>query len=241
MSLMPLDDHIVENVLDAHFERSNPERELDGKWHPSAMFGCDRQALYAKCQMPPSEPLESKTLRVFGVGHALHEILQRAVEEAELGTTYTELTLEDLELEIKGTLDQLIEIGPDHWELWEYKSIKSKAFKYGGLPKSEHLLQAITYAMILRKQGKKVQNIRLVYVSKDDLEIGEYIYPWTDELESRVIQRLDALRAYESANTLPPRLPMKSGKRDWRCTYCRWQTQCWDIDSEEGVINRAEG
>lgn len=250
----------VTAALDAHVARLSPPREPDGKWHPSGMFGCARKAIYELRGTEQSDPRSARSKRVLFVGSRWHEIVQAAVEqEGNVDEVHTEVPISVPELNIVGHADQLVRRG-DRWEMEEYKTISSRAFGYlKGEPKPEHVEQAMTYLWALREYGATIpahlsivafvheipavtipplgdalDRIRFVYISKDDLRIEEFVVHWDPEFEQRIRDRvalLDSFRADPAS--LPPRLPLERGKRNWLCRdYCEYRTRCWDIDGE---------
>lgn len=262
----------VEAVLDAHIARTEKPRPPDGRWHPSSLFSCERQAVYEVRGTPPSDNRENKSRRILRLGTTVHEIVQRAlIEDAKALAVYNEVAVDIPGLNVTGHSDTLIQHTENDWELLEFKSIGARGMQYGDLPKSEHEEQARTYAYGLRKIGGRVpgpeiancdcldypcehseltpeerpgiipplgdalNRIRIVYFSRDDLRVQEFVLPidtdWEDEFEAR-IARLERYR--KDGEALPPRLPLeKNGKKNWLCAgYCLFRTQCWEQDGE---------
>ena len=109
------------------------------------------------------------------------------------------------------------------WWMTKSKDIKKDKFT--------NWLQVMYYA-----REKKKDFGRLIYISKDDLCIQEYIQPldyyWRYELECE----LNLLRNCWLANTLPPAEPRtfinkKTGKSG-ECKYCQFQDKCKEIEDE---------
>lgn len=239
----------VENAVDEYVAALETPRLPDGKWHPSSIYSCARQTIYNERAVPKTDPSDARTRRVFRIGHQFHEFIQAAITEQVGGTlraAYCEVPVEHAGLGIVGSADVLVELDNETFELIELKTIGSQAFKYRDLPKPDHIGQWVSYARCLRDYGaasidlsplgEKLTKGRIVYFSKDDLQIEECPVLWSDgkslELEAR-IAKLDAHRE----GPLPDRLPLeqvKSGlQRNWLCrSYCDWRTRCWDIDGE---------
>lgn len=85
--------------------------------------------------------------------------------------------------------------------------------------------------------GDKLDRIRFVYISKDDLRIEELLVFWTPDMERQIKERIAYLDKYRNdpvGLSLPPRLPVDAkGKRNWLCNYCPFATRCWDVDPAE--------
>ena len=98
--------------------------------------------------------------------------------------------------------------------------------------KYSNWLQVMYYARELKKDFA-----RLVFVSKDDLCIQEYVLPlddyWLGELENELI----ALRFLWKKQELPPAkprcIPNKKGEY-WHCAFCSFYNLCSDIELSEG-------
>lgn len=143
-------------------------------------------------------------------------------------------------------------------EALELKSINSMAFKYKDLPKHDHVVQNFSYMESVRDYGgviededgqpigrieplgNKLRRGRIVYVSKDDLQVEESIVYWTAAKSQELRAKLLGLRQFEDGDDLPPRLPDEiktSGKskgkvaRAWQCGYCPFRDLCWGEES----------
>ena len=244
----------VTSALDAFVEAQQSEREPDGLFHPSSLFGCARQAIYELRGTPKTNLRTARSRRILYIGSRLHELIQGAVTaQATVLESFAEVAISIPDLGIVGSADQLI-LTTDGWELEEYKTINSRAFAFGDLPKKDHVGQACVYMMALRDYGGVAQDgtvipplgdqlprVRLAYVSKDDLLIGEHFVEWTDEMAHEIEQKISYLRSF-SPPALPPRLPFSKGtKKDWRCGYCSFLDRCWDVDQPERAIDFDEG
>jgi CRISPR/Cas system-associated exonuclease Cas4 (RecB family) len=242
----------VQNALDAYIDSVTDEREPDGKYHPSSMFGCTRQVVYGLRGVEPTEPLDNASKRRFYIGHRLHEAVQRSIETApHVAEFYPEFAVRDEENNINGHGDGLIMLDTGDVIVLEIKSIKRMAVRYG-LPKPEHKKQVVTYAWEVRNVGVWVtdetgnevfippvgewlRGVKIVYVEKEELQIWEDFLPWTNEWNSIVNERLAELEVYrQDEGALPPRLPLnKDGKKPWNCNYCPFKTKCWRVDPTE--------
>lgn len=238
----------VEESLDRYIAAVEKEREPDGFWHPSSISGCARQALYAFTGVPKSNPLSARTKRIFRVGHLLHEFIQDAIRADEsVDRFYPEIEIEYPEMRVKGNADGIIQLKDGTWQVLEFKTINSMAFKYGGLPKPEHITQLSTYIWAIRangatyRDGNLMGNIapldeldrgRIAYVSKDDLRVEEFNIFYTEEREIELAKKVQELQLHADNETLPGRLPMYIKKNDWvrawQCGYCAWQDTCWE-------------
>lgn len=259
----------VTAALDQYVEAHASIHEPDGHLHPSALFGCDRKTVYEMRSTPETNPRDARSKRTLFVGTKWHEIVQAALLEgiaprvaaellaeirANVDECYIEVPIEVPELNIAGHADALVRIG-DQWELIEIKSISSMGFNYG-IPKPEHIMQAATYMMGIRDHGAtvtriglplvisplgdKLDRIRMVYVSKDDLRIHEEFVEWSAQREQEIRDRATTVAEYiADPLSLPPRMPFgKPTKtnptgRYWLCGYCPFLDKCYDHDPDE--------
>lgn len=242
----------VADAVDAYIDSVTEDRPFDEKWHPSSMFGCARQAVYQVRGVEPTEETDMLSKRRFYIGHRLHEAVQRALENAKgVAECYPEFEIDVPSLGVVGHGDILIRLEDGRWYMVEVKSIKKWGMKMG-LPKENHVQQAMVYAWAVRNQGfnvdkgdglmvlmpplgDKLVGIIMVYMEKEELFIVEKPIPWDDSWNGQVAERLVELGMYkDDPDSLPPRLPYAAkGKRHWLCGYCPYTTKCYSVDVAE--------
>lgn len=174
----------VQAALDARVQAEFSERDPDGYWHPSSLFGCLRQAIYASRGTAITDPRDDRSRRILRVGHVFHDYVQGAIEQyPSIVGAFREIKFLDEEHRLKGSGDQLVFlwVGPAdaapslgsvpfaqlleyvaaglvRAELQEYKTINSRAFHYKDLPKVDHVGQTRTYLHILRHVGATTED-----------------------------------------------------------------------------------
>lgn len=236
----------VEESIDRYVEALEEPREPDGLWHPSSLGGCDRKSLYEVNGVTKSDPLNARTKRIFRVGHIMHQFVQDAIAaDPTVLRFFPEIKIDHPELGVTGHSDGLIQYVNGEWEVLEFKTIKSTAFRFkGSLPKADHVTQLRLYIKALREVGgiaaiggtqvtiaplgDALTRGRVVYVSKDDIQIGEFSIFWSDAADREITDKIAQLETFRQSETLPDRLPMKDGKRHYLCGYCSYQTTCWE-------------
>ena len=133
-----------------------------------------------------------------------------------------------------GSADAIYEVGEDDtiYELLEFKSIAPYMLKSRDLPQEHHKKQARMYMWGLNKMGTSVTQARIVYVSRNDMDMREFVLErdlkWEEEFE----QDLDISRHLyirEGQTILPPRLDINAPE-GWLCKYCQFKTKCWEVD-----------
>ena len=243
----------------------------EGYWYPTQLGFCNRAAILQHASLK-GNPHDDITLRRFFMGNVVHKAIQESHPWKVIGS---ELRVRNEEYKVSGKIDTL-SVTPDGiLEVQEYKSINSRSFSYSDLPKREHILQLAVYLIwqancnqcVAVVDGAEITNTfcglcnttrkiplpqrgRLVYISKDDLRIEEFIVTLTPELEEEVKSKFLLLEAqyqqYLKDGTLPPALPLvekksraKTGgvtlEQAWQTRYCSFAGTgkcCGDTVSE---------
>ena len=236
------------------------EHENKGYWYPSQMFFCDRSAILQHAGVKEN-PKDDLSLRRLWLGNKIHEAIQEVHPFKVIGH---EVRVRNDEYMVSGKMDTL-SVYEDILEVQEYKSINSRSFSYSDLPKEEHICQVGVYLLFGCECPEADKNFlfgcpickrtssdigghsrlmptqgRLIYISKDDLRIAEFIITMTPELEQRIRSKLLGLeilyKRYLETGQLPEPLPMMTKKlrgkevlqKAWQTRYCgfRGTGQC---------------
>ena len=203
-----------------------PDRVRSGKWNPSSFGMCFRQQYWNRKDETPSNPPDAQQIRVFAAGQLFHDFVQNLI--CPTLNDGREVLIESDD--VKGFADIVMDN-----EVIDIKSQHSKSFWYmnkkGGDIKKEkyaNWLQVLYYA---RELGKKFG--RLVFVSKDDLCIQEYVQPLDDYWLKQIDAELTALRYLWKKDELPPALPRcePNAKGEyWQCEYCKFKDRCINLE-----------
>jgi hypothetical protein len=226
----------IQQLIDESLIR--PERERSGKWSPSSFGYCYRNQYWNRKNEPQSNPPDERNLRVFAVGQLFHDFVQNIICPKHLvlpdfgDKKGREVLIESDD--VKGFADivtpnEVIEIKSQHsksfWYMAKYKGDDIKKEKYS------NWLQVGYYARELEKQF-----MRLVFVSKDDLCIQEYVQPLDDYWLNEIYEELQTLRYLWEQEELPlaePRCEPNKNGEFWQCTYCAWQNKCKEIEAKK--------
>jgi hypothetical protein len=256
--ILPGSKGSISEALDKYLALIEEPREADAKYHPSSFWLCGRAVILAIRGTKVAEPNTVEDLRVFRMGHIIHQLAQEAVaymDGANDLPCYNEFRVDIPEWNITGHGDTLRAVGGpnDQFEVVEYKSTKSLRYT----PKEDHLKQASIYAVgahdfgvnvgdetsgdiIIPPLGDRLTGVRLVYVNKIDMKIEEYFYPyspaWRKAIEARV-KELDHFRQVDGLDELPAVLPLDKGKPSWYLSYCPYRGSglcCADNQEENG-------
>ena len=245
----------VAQALNEYIRSTAKPRKPDGMWHPSGLYGCDRKTIYEVRGTAPTDDRDDRSYRILEVGQIMHDFIQGALKHSNtyVAQAWDEVKVSAPDIKLVGSVDMLVQHHDKSYEVLEFKTINSYAFKYKELPKEEHVGQVRAYLHALRYYGGIVNEgtpqehaieplgsdlttARIIYVSKDDMMMEEYPISWTAEGDADLISRISRLQSHQDAGTLPERLQpeVKKGKlqRNWLCGYCQFQTKCWDQDKE---------
>lgn len=222
----------VQYYLNKHLrekEDLRATRERSGKYSPSQMGRCFRLQWYNKTNEPKSNPPDDRSLRVLAVGTLFHEFVQNIVKkEMDSQEAFCELEHNLTTENVNGFVDILTED-----QVIEVKSQHSKSFWYMAKTnfdverdKENNVYQAMCYAVLLKKES-----IRLVYISKDDLCINEYVVPVNDKWRDKIA---DEILTLQNLKSLPDALPRAFGGMEKKnkeglyteCAYCDWAHSC---------------
>ena len=220
----------VDALLEKRNEKISP-RDVDGKFHPSALGGCTRKLWYAFVMTPPQHRIPPKLRRTFDHGHAVHDWQQRELREAlnvtdaDCTLTFeTEVSITDTpfacEWNIAGSADGLITIttndGKSARVVYELKTMASKSWLSLSRPLEKHIMQASVYAEALG-----ASHIVFQYYCKD-ADVSKYFYvPKRAEDVTDVCETLQLVLDTLSDGSSPPRAASR-----WDCQSCQYYYTC---------------
>lgn len=207
------------NIIDEYIaeKRAEQNRSHD-KFRVSDAGRCHLMRYWKRQGKPVSDEPDARTQRVFEVGHVFHVWLQDLLEKKGL-LIEKEFEVEDLHR--IGHADAIVktDIG---LVLYDFKTVHSRKFhhkrKEGHDGDLHYMMQAYTYALML---PFGVADIRIAYVSKDDLcieEVSVFSYPNIDELVKQ--DWADLISSWEAQKE-----PLPTPK-DWECKYCIYRSAC---------------
>lgn len=224
----------IEERADAALEARNETtsaRDIDGKFHPSALGGCVRKLWYAFAMTPPRHRIPPKLRRTFDHGHAVHdwqqrelrEILNAATDECTMTfATEVSVTQTDFarEWNIAGSADGLITLSTPAGEtarvIYELKTMAKTSWMSLARPLAKHVQQASVYAECLG-----ASHIVFQYYCKDS-DTSKYFYvEKRDEDVAEVCETLNSVLQCLSSGTEPARVYNK-----WDCASCAYYHVC---------------
>lgn len=200
-------------------EESEKVRDYGDYWSASSAGYCMRKVIFDRLKVPQVTE-DARKQRVFSSGHIFHEWIQGLTKAAGISVAQ-EVELQDEKLMVRGHFDDLILVD-DNLILYDYKTQNSQAFtwmKKQQRPMSRyHTMQLGTYMYMLRyavtkelpKEIQKafalharVEEARILKISKDDLRLAEEQLLWTPDLEKKVVEYWTTLNGYWREKKIP--------------------------------------
>lgn len=211
---------MIAEFIDRYVQEKLEKEERDNsKFRVSDAGRCRYMRFLKRLGVEFSDKYENRVLRVFEVGHVFHRWLQDALEEKGL------LFAKEYEVQDKhrlGHIDAIVKT-EEGLVLYDFKTVHSKKFNYlDKVGVDEHYsMQAVSYYLLLPEEiRKEIVDVRIAYISKDDLRIAEF-----SVLSPEVIEKTEEdwevlITAWEKGKE-----PEKNPK-EWECGYCPYKTLC---------------
>lgn len=227
----------IEKAIDEGVEKEPREEGYQQKtWYASGLGSCPTSRYLDRISPNPDTELEPRVKRVLSIGNMFEDWLVEKIKHVEDVTFEQQTRVEDTDLNISGKLDLLATKGDDK-VVYEIKSKHSKAFWYmktQGAPINNQM-QLWFYLHCL-----EIDEGRLVFLSKDDLTIKEYVVYRNDkELKKKVFDEARYLNMCLEKK-IPP-LPYPKTK--WQSKYSNYGKQIFEqpeylLPSGEVVTNK---
>jgi len=155
-----------------------PQRSV-GTIHASSAHTCRRRLYYdVMADRAPKSEFRPELLITFAIGHAIHDVVQKALHVALPGKFEDEVRVDNVEaFVLNSRTDGVVEL-PQARVLLEIKSIGKEFDKLTG-PKEDHINQAVgIYAHSL-----EVPFISFLYVSKSwPYPVKEFVVPYSHKV-----------------------------------------------------------
>lgn len=189
------------------------------KFRVSDAGRCHLMRYWKRQRKPVSDVPDSRTQRVFEAGHVFHVWLQDLLQEKDL------LIVREKEVEDShriGHIDAIVMDGEARI-LYDFKTVHSRKFHYkqkdGNNKDMHYAVQAYTYAIM---SPVCIDDVRIAYISKDDLCIEEVsvekTYPNISSLyENDWFPLFEAWERQEEP---------KANPAEWECKYCIYRSSC---------------
>lgn len=235
-------------------EREKPVSELRQRFSFSSALQCDRKRAFKALRVPPERDLTWRQMFTFDVGHLEHDRLQDVVVNELGGVVETPRSWSPV-ASLWGFADADLNLddpdGPAD-TVGEFKTMKEYAFQQSiGTaynqrdapgPKKAHVTQAAASALAPSLSTPR-SKLWLVYVSKNDASVAEWLIGVDDELPhlagrtprdlvDEEVRRVNGISAALDEDLLPGRctedgVPITDpANTNWPCGWCDWQRTC---------------
>jgi len=165
---------MLAKMIDEYVQEKLAQKERDNsKFRVSDAGRCRHMRYLKRLGVEFSDEYESRVLRVFEVGHVFHRWVQAVLEEKGL------LFAKEYEVEDEhrlGHIDAIVKT-EEGLILYDFKTVHSKKFNFlDRVGVDEHYsMQAVSYYLLLPEEiRKEIVDVRIAYISKDDLRIAEF-------------------------------------------------------------------
>jgi len=214
----------IQEIIDNALADREP-KEIKS-WHASKLGYCLSGVYFERIGIQPLTLPDARLKRVFQCGNLFEKYVMEEMAKVETVEVEEQVRVESDELNVTGYIDCVIKFADGEMPV-EFKSQNSRAFWYMvGDPKKgragegaypHHKMQLLMYMYI---NGYKVG--KLVYISKDDLCIQEYVIDINDPLLQTALENVTKLN--EALKTGVP--PEPADEKTFQAKYCNWHDYC---------------
>jgi len=183
------------------------------------------RAVFFKFKNVPREAIEPNVLRMFDHGDHIHSLIMKPLLSIrDIHVVASEINIPPQEI-VSGRADAIISDGKTLYVL-DIKSMNSMIFKNLEEPKEENINQLQLYLHFF-----KIPKGILLYVSKDNQQLKEFIVDYDRELAQSLLINLADLKNKIDSDIIPQRLA--TWPAGWQCQYCQFREICKIAGVEE--------
>jgi len=209
----------IKQIIDEYIAEKKKQEERDySKFRVSDAGRCRLMRFLKRLGVSPTDLPDSRTLRIFEVGHTFHKWIQGILQEKNLLLS-AEHRLEDEHR--LGHIDAVILSETQKLIIYDFKTVHSKKFSYIQQADEHHAQQVLTYYLMLPDEIRgEVEDVRVAYISKDDLRIEEFSV-LSPELIAKTKEDWEILiSAWEKGKEPEP------NPKIWECKFCPYKSMC---------------
>ena len=185
---------------------------------------CPR-AIFFKFKKAPKRELEARILRMFDHGDYIHQLIMKSL----FGTRKVRVVAAEIDMPpqemISGRADAIVSLNNELYVL-DIKSINSLIFDKLTAPKEDNVNQLQLYLHFFQ-----VPKGILLYVSKDNQDIKEFVVNYNRDLCLKLLSELKDLKNKIDSDVIPS--PLSKWPDDWQCQYCQFKEICDIIGRNE--------
>ena len=213
----------IDAWIDEFLKKDKDSRQID-IYYASEAGDCPRR-IYFSVTKP--KPPERSALRVFKLGHMIHDFIYKVINEQSNKFDYIDferrVTVTHSDFVINGMIDIYV-INKKSPEVIEVKSIRS--FDYLDKPLPKHVIQLQLYMYATRS---KVGH--LIYVEKNSLKTRYFPVVYDKKLVSQTIDKLAKISQCIKSETMPERV--SEDFNYYECVYCPYKKECMAYESNK--------
>ena len=194
------------------------DRQKDREQHHFYITDAGRctRATFFKFKNVPREKMDARILRLFDHGDYMQmQILSTLLSLGIVRASEVNIPPQEL---VSGRADAIITLGNELYVV-DFKSMNSMIFKNLSAAKEENINQIQLYLHFF-----KIPKGILLYVSKDTLELKEFLINYNPTLAQALLKNLSVLKDKLDANVVPQRL--SEYPKNWQCQYCQFKEIC---------------
>ena len=171
------------SAIDRYLQSRPRDERAIRCFHPSSLHKSARELYWHYLEGDNNQEFDSRVLRIFDNGHAVHARLQGYLSEIGI-LKQVEVSVENAEYEICGHADGILDIAGREGVL-EIKSMNSNQFYSLFEPRPDHLIQLNVYMFCLG-----VPRGCLLYECKDDQQLKEFFVKQDEKILNPVLEKI---------------------------------------------------
>ena len=205
----------VTELIEEIFEKENkkPWTRTVGLYHPSSIGpkSCQRSMYYDRVGEEPKQKIPAGLRMLFGLGHAVHDVIQGNLEEHE--GFKSEVPLQSTGLNLVGHCDGVFT--KEGWVL-EIKTIGDASFRTLVKPKEEHSWQVHCYMYMLG-----IPRAQILYVNRNTGSLRNFKVKFDHKIWNNICELVSTVESYVENEEPAPRTVNK-----FYCKSCKFLEEC---------------
>jgi CRISPR/Cas system-associated exonuclease Cas4 (RecB family) len=207
---------MLREIIDKYYLDKQKDKEQK-TFYISEAGKCPRQ-IFFKFKNVPRKEMEANILRLFDHGDHMHKLIMKPLlSTRDIHVVSSEVDIPPQQL-VRGRADAIVSDGKSLYVL-DIKSMNSMIFRTLTEPKEENVSQIQLYLHYF-----EIPKGILLYVSKDNLQLKEFIIDYNPIRAEELLNNLAFLKKQIDSNVVPARIP--DYPDDWQCRYCQFRGVC---------------
>lgn len=194
------------------------DRERDKEQHHFYITDAGKcpRAIFFKFKNVPREKMEPQVLRMFDHGDYIQmQILNTLFSLGIVRASEVKIPPQEL---VSGRADAIVTLDNELYVV-DFKSMNSMIFKNLTQPKEDNINQLQLYLHFF-----KISKGILLYVSKDNLELKDFLVEYDKARAEKLLKGLSDLKIKIETDVVPGAIA--GYPTDWQCQYCQFKEIC---------------